>query len=803
MPMSAAKAVCASVLLLVLTIGVAAAEQRVDLLGDPLPDGVAARTGSGRMRHPSSSRTLAFSPDGKSIVSGGGSSVRIWDADTGKLRRRIDVAADFLTFASTTDGIAVASARLDTKIVTVQVFDPATGRVKRRVEMPERTTDYVLTISPDGKGLAYSAGKARRVVYDVGTGREVLCFPSATHLAFAPDAKTLVVCDYSDTIRIHDVATGKMVRECKQPGDKVAFAYFSPDGRSLASFSWNDNAEPGTARIWDIGSGAELHRLKSPGGVVLCVAFSPDGKYVATGCQHHDLILWDVKTGKEVRRYPTDAFFGTVAFSPEGKRLAAVSGEGAIRLWDVATGRVLPASVDPFVNTIRDLHFSSDGRRLLGHAGVHLAWDPATGRELRRTPRVSDRYWPGSLSPDESLFATADKDGAIHLWDAATGRAVQTLKGHEKWVYQLLFTPDGRRLISTSPDDTTRIWDVASGRQTHKLVSPGLSRLAVSPDGRWLAVNGRSTAVWDLATGQEKVRMTTAGGELAFSPDGRQLAEVGGGVRRNEPGTVTLWGVSTGMAQRALIGHKSRVYGVDFSRDGRMLATGDAEGHLFLWELASGRKRHEFVGHESAIRSLAFSPDGRLLAASSPEAPVYVWDVTGAALQPRRRHSDVQLRRCWADMMNMDAIGAFQAMRRLVAAPEQTLPYFRENLKPVPAPDLPRICRLVQALDSDDFVTRQKAAEELEKQADAASAELRKAAKESSSLYVRRTLQQMLEGLETSPEALRAVRAVEVLEWIATPDAARLLDELAKGAPDARLTREAIAARERLRKSPR
>jgi hypothetical protein len=231
-----------------------------------------------------------------------------------------------------------------------------------------------------------------------------------------------------------------------------------------------------------------------------------------------------------------------------------------------------------------------------------------------------------------------------------------------------------------------------------------------------------------------------------------------------------------------------------------MLATGGYDGTLFLWELASGRKRHQFIGHESSIYSLAFSPDRRWLAAASAEAPAYVWDVLGTIEPVRGPFTDEQQRRCWSDLASADAVVAFQAIRRLAADPEQTLSFLREQVKPVSAPDLKRVRQLVAVLDSDDFNERRKAVAELEKKADVAVSTLRGIlTEEKPSLEVRRTLQRLLETRETTPEALRAARAVEVLEWIAMPDAKRLLGELAKGAADARLTREASAAAARLR----
>jgi WD40 repeat protein len=792
-------------------------QPRVDRLGDPLPEEVVARLGSGRMRHPFSFRKLAFSPDGKSIVSGAANGIRIWDAATGRLRRRFDVDTDWsLDFVFTAEGIAVASAGLDKGIVAVQVVDPAGGTVRRRIEMPDRITACNLTFSADGKQLAYTHEKTVRL-YDPASGREMLRIPvkgpEARNLAFAADGKSIAICDGTDTASLHDTTGGQCLRRFKHDGDVVWWIAFSPDGRLLASMPFNDKQrEIGEISIWEVATGKERHRWKFSGGQIGHAAFSPDGKYAVVNGPYPDLVLCDLATGKEVRRFTSQAASQHSVFSPDGKTLAA--GGSAICLWDVATGRVLPGSADPSIWGIMGLRFSGDGRRLIGFSAMPIAWDPRTGREIRRFAKVGERpWWTRALSPDETLLACPDGTGTIQLWNAATGEKVRSLKGHEEWVWRTVFSADGRRLVSSSADGTIRVWDVADGRELHKLTGDRMLKLAVSADGRWLASASDKrgprglyeVVLWDLGTGREHARFPLSAGiqagQMAFSPDSRLLAV--GGHRGNwkDPGAVAVWDVADGKEWRSLEGHTVGACSVAFSPDGRTLATGDGHGTLLLWELASARKRLQFIGHESDILSLAYSPDGRLLAASSPDAPAYVWDVLGTTEQPPRTLSPQDLQRCWTALAGDDATVAFGAIRRLAAAPEQTLPLLRELLKAVPEPDARRVRQLVEALDSNEFEQRRKAAAELEKSADAAGSLLRQILeKEKSSLEVRRALRQILEAQETAPEALRAVRAVEVLEWIAAPEAERLLGELAKGAADARLTCEAAAAQRRLRR---
>jgi hypothetical protein len=199
----------------------------------------------------------------------------------------------------------------------------------------------------------------------------------------------------------------------------------------------------------------------------------------------------------------------------------------------------------------------------------------------------------------------------------------------------------------------------------------------------------------------------------------------------------------------------------------------------------------------------AFSPDGRALASCGDDCTIVVWDVTGRAAgpPPAARLSPRELGPLWASLAGGDAAQARRAVWSLAAAPEQAVPFLREHLRPAPPPDRRRLAKLVADLDADRFEVRERATAELGALGDGAEPALREALAGRPPPEVSRRLEQVLaraRGSAPPPESLRALRGVEVLEQAGTPEARRLLESLARGDPQARLTREAKACLERL-----
>jgi hypothetical protein len=214
-----------------------------------------------------------------------------------------------------------------------------------------------------------------------------------------------------------------------------------------------------------------------------------------------------------------------------------------------------------------------------------------------------------------------------------------------------------------------------------------------------------------------------------------------------------------------------------------------------VWDTLTARERHRFHSDQGRIEALSFSEDGTRLASAGENTTTLVWDVSAAAHPLPTPMQELSTRQCeglWSDLASADAANAFKAMKALLAAPDQAVPFFSRHLRPIVAVDEKRVTQLLGDLDADAFAVRQKATKELEEMGEAVEPFLRQAIQGTPSIELRRRVEALLEKLsEASTERLRKLRAVEVLEWINTRHSRQLLNDLAQGAPDAWLTREA------------
>jgi len=831
----------------------------IDPEAGPLPPDAVARIGSPRLRHADTVTGLAYSPNGKWLASistaPDDNTARLWDAATGKEQLRVKVAVEgnmalgnenyvprALGFAANSQQFLVVDA------VSIRSFEIATGKElfahpfakeapkiaklkapKFKGKFPNSSQLDGAGIAPDGKTFVLNWGGGLFEIRDIATGAvrktgnlvanktgsPVSYRVESGPFEFSHDGRSFAIGP-----EVFDTVSGQQIAQVQAKAKDTLQWIFAPDGEVLVRLVPGQDRLQKAVEFFEVKTG-KLLRTIDVDTMTSVIAISPDGKLLVAGSvakRYSQLI--DTATGKEIGRIPSTPSLNHLAFSPDGKLLAgARSSGGAITVWDVASRRFHPTAAEPtgFYWTT----FSSDGKALVLPGRGRPVVDWRTGQVIRRHADVEpDLVGFTRLSPDEKLYAVADKSGLIRLLDAQTGNEVRTLTGHTKQVGRSQFSGDGRRLASCGWDKVIRVWDVATGREIAQFAPPevfGSDFLSLSDNGRILAASfdqqtpGNILYTWDVDAKVQLARIEApqrffASAEL--SPDGRFLAGGGGTANSKKFATektqtdVTIWNASSGKVIHSLPGHETTLSRpgawCSFSPSSQLLVTSDGAGRLRLWETLSGKEVYRFDGHRTQVYAPFFSPDGRLLVAASEDAPCFIWDVIGSTRAPQPGEG-VDLEQLWRDLADADAKKAFLAMRQFVARPGPAVELIGKNLKSTAGIDAAKIGKLLRDLDSPTFAVRESATAELIKNVDRIEPALTQA-RATATPEVRTRLDRILEKATVpSSERLRQSRALGALEFIATPAAAKLLADLAAGSQLDSLTVAAAEASERLR----
>jgi hypothetical protein len=202
------------------------------------------------------------------------------------------------------------------------------------------------------------------------------------------------------------------------------------------------------------------------------------------------------------------------------------------------------------------------------------------------------------------------------------------------------------------------------------------------------------------------------------------------------------------------------------------------------------------------VSSVAFAPDGKTCATGSQDTTALVWDVAARLRQRKPRRLDLtaaELNRLWTNLHDPNVAKAHRAMGTLAVSPEKATQLVKDRLPPVVAADPKRVAALIANLANDAFAVREKATQALEELGGSAEGSLRRALAPKPSPEAARRLKRLLDKVE-GMDQVRVRRGVEVLERIGTREAQRVLEAMAKGMPESRLTGEAKAALARLEK---
>jgi WD40 repeat protein len=769
-------------LLLVFAVSDAAGQTlRTDALGDPLPEGAVLRFGSTRLRHAGPIRSIVFSPDGKLLATAGDRSVRLWDVTNGKLVRSFPLSyPGAMAFAPDAKTLAIGKA----DGYHIGLWDVASGVEEFQLKISRAQKSF--TFTADGKKLL--AGQDLGVVlWDLETKKKLVEYKTEgwqNGVVLTPDEKLVIAVNGWGKLQFFKIDEEKAFRSQEVPADRHArepygFA-LSRDGKKLGI------AMSSFILILDPASGNEVGRITDLGryqnGLGGRLAFSPDGKTLALGSNGAAIRLFDMASAKE--KIYLDCAIGwpqPVAISPDGKTVASGGWDGIIRMWDTTTGkdRLIPVGHRA---TVDALALSPDGKRLVtsGSDAKVCLWNAATAA-LLHSHKLPDSAGSTALffSPDGRFFASGGPRGSVRWHEGATGRIVLIEpKSPANYLTGLGLSSDALFMVFSTSYGKLHVLQPESGesRWSKQLKNYDTQAVAVSPDGKHIVSAGNKTIrCWESGTGKQLwhgVGASPALAAVSYSRDGRTL------VTGAADGKLQVWDARTGKDVRTLAPLRGIAGALAFSPDGQVLACA-ARGHppstrgtpadpdVILWDTATWKELGRLSGHDGGVSGICFAPDGRALYSASHDGTVLKWDwLQRITAHTKTKEASAISERTWAALGNDDVKSAYAAISQLIAAREPAVKLLAAKLKPIPALEPKRLPNLIRDLSSDRFAMRDAATRELRALGQRSEDALHEALKANHPVETRMRIEQLLAERRRSPystQELQDLRGIQVL----------------------------------------
>jgi WD40 repeat protein len=468
--------------------------------------------------------SVAFSPDGSLLASGGEQAISLWNIS--KLR----LNATELTHSR------------DTEVISYL-------RLKTLVGHKDTVSQAIFC--PDGQTVISSSIDQTIKVWDIQSGQCLQTLPVLSpfvwknSIALNPNGRTLANNSVDGQIRLWDIRSGRSLGIIQAHTISPHGLAFNPNGQILAC-----GGHDCSLKLWDSRTGECLKTVQGSIDYIPAVVFSPNGLTIASGSAGGILSLWNVETEQclwQIQGHQSMIWF--VVFSPDGRSLVSCSEDGTDKLWNAITGDY-QQTFDSAYEMLRSVAFSPDGKKMaiLKQRKIIGIWDVCNGEWQTTWEGHTEYLFFVDYSPDGLTVAISTVDGKVMLFDVSSGECRQTLQENVHPLYVVRFHPHGDLIASGGDERAVRLWKVTTGKCLHIL-------------------QGHSSRITSIS-------FDTAGELLASSAHEDPIARI--------------WNVSTGECIRTLEGHSKGVHSVSFSPDGRRLVTGSQDGMLKIWDAGTG-----------------------------------------------------------------------------------------------------------------------------------------------------------------------------------------------------------------------
>lgn len=649
---------------------------------------------------------MQFSPNGHLLAIARGSRednrVDLWDTQSGNLLRTIkgfdgavwsvSFSPDGKTLVTGSGGIhqekiaAKPSAHNGRSFTELKWWDPLTGELKQRLEMPDEDMVSIAAMhSPDGQLLAIVENRRSPAIVMRENGGSLRSGPSEPALRSVPIQQSTTS---EADLRILDARTGELRAKLKDGFASSQFPdlrglsrsefwsmfarqpprtmIFSPDGHLVAG--WNSSE----VRLWNSSTGAELLKIKKFKGLLTSIAFSPDGRLLAAAIVNishkgnqvdvkSELHTWEVASGAPGQVLPlATPVASTLTFANNGQQLF-VSGlqnednhsHASMELADLQTGS-LGKLVARDEGTASSVCVSPDGATMAFQTDASTVklletrtWrtrytlgsddQASSGGALRRFMVTVKSVTAVAFLSDGKTVVGEIEDSGIKQWDTRTGETKKTLADEGETGSVAEISTNGAAVAEVTSEETVRLRNTVNGEQRNvPLGNRKALAIGLSANGEILAIDCADEIVL-LNAGNLTTRQSLKGirdkiTHLALSFDGGLLAA------STSDGAVKVWNVNDGTV-RQIRAAGGEVSALRFGPQAQMLAFARTDGTLSVWNPQNNAISFEARKHQGAVNAIAFSKDGTLMATGGDDRTAIIWEVaSGKARRTLKGH---------------------------------------------------------------------------------------------------------------------------------------------------------------------